>query len=458
VQGARDVPAPSLNSASTGTSEPAPSTAASGASAQGDTSAGVQGMPTQEVPAALSVPCDVAAVVSEKCTLCHAATPKFNAPMPLMTLSDFQATAPVTATQHVYEVAATRVTAEGAAKMPPPATVDPLSDTQLDVLSSWLNAGAQGASDGCAITEAGDDSDETLAPMPMTSGVSTEPYEGWDDDVECYPFVANDGSKTAPYPVGTAVDEYVGFELMPPWQGTRYVRAYRAIVDNDQALHHYLLFAQGGPVVDGRVSPSSGAHPDGELMAGWAPGGNDLYFTPDVGAEMSGDSGYVLEIHYNSSDPNALDASGLEVCVTETRPEHLVTRSWLGTDRISGTSATGSCSPRANERIHIVLGTPHMHLKGKHMTVVVHRAGGMDDIVHDEDFAFENQRDYPEDLWLEPGDSIETTCEYSSPASFGAGTNQEMCYWFALHYPAGALTDGGFLGTALHGPNSCLGM
>lgn len=29
---------------------------------------------------------------------------------------------------------------------------------------------------------------------------------------------------------------------------------------------------------------------------------------------------------------------------------------------------------------------------------------------------------------------------------------------FAMHYPAGALTDGRVVGTALHGPNACLGM
>ena len=40
----------------------------------------------------------------------------------------------------------------------------------------------------------------------------------------------------------------------------------------------------------------------------------------------------------------------------------------------------------------------------------------------------------------------------------GKGTNEEMCYWFALAYPAGALADGGLLGTFTHGENACLGL
>ena len=58
---------------------------------------------------------------------------------------------------------------------------------------------------------------------------------------------------------------------------------------------------------------------------------------------------------------------------------------------------------------------------------------------------------------LQPGDRLTTTCSYNAPTTFGRGTNEEMCYWFALAYPAGALTDNGFIGTLTHGANACLG-
>jgi hypothetical protein len=172
---------------------------------------------------------------------------------------------------------------------------------------------------------------------------------------------------------------------------------------------------------------------------------------------MDSNSAYLLEVHYNSNDAGATDASGVEICVTETPPPNEAIISWLGTDAISGTSSAGTCAPIAREPIHIVGGTPHMHLKGTHMKVVVDRAGGGQEVVHDEPFSFENQRGYDQDITIMPGDRITTTCSFNSPATFGRGTNEEMCYWFALAYPAGALTDGGLIGTLTHGANSCLG-
>lgn len=412
--------------------------------------------------AASAVPCDVASIVSEKCALCHGAAPKFSAPMPLMSPADFQAQAPVSKGQPVYRVAAARVDpASSNLLMPPPGTVAPLSASERAALAQWLAGGAQGSAAGCAITEpppASGDAGTGDAPAPK-SGVSIAPYDGWDKNVECYKFVAHDGSKRGKYHVGIALDSYTSFSLMPPWQGARYVRAFRAVVDNAQALHHFLLFNAGGPVSDGDIAVGLPVHPTGELLQGWAPGGSDLYFSPDIGTEMLGSNGYTLELHYNSSDLGAEDASGVEICVTADKPEHVITRSWVGTDGIFGsTSATGLCEPASDERIHIVLGTPHMHLKGRHMKVVINRRGGRQEVVHDEPFAFENQRDYPEDIWLEPGDTISTTCTFNSPAFFGQGTNEEMCYWFAMHYPAGALADNGIIAGALHGANTCLGL
>lgn len=409
----------------------------------------------------LGIPCNVASVLSRKCALCHGDTPQFNAPMSLVSLADFKANAPITSAQSVREVAAARIDpSKGGASMPPPGTLDALEPAELATLTDWLEGGAKGSTDSCAVEAPGEDAGapDGDGPDPSAStGVQTASYPGWDDGVECYKFLAHDGTKKGKYKVGVATDAYIGFSLMPPWQGMRYVRAFRTVVGNAKVLHHFLFFNQGRAVQDGTIAAVAGAHPDGELMQGWAPGGDDLYFSPEIGSEMPGENGYLLEIHYNSNDADALDASGVEVCVTETPPTNVITRSWVGTDSINGTSATGVCDPTSQERIHIVLGSPHMHLKGRHMRVVVNRADGTDEVVHDQPFSFENQRDYPQDLWLEPGDRITTTCSYSEPARFGRGTNEEMCYWFAMHYPAGALSDNGIVGSILHGSNSCLG-
>ena len=414
--------------------------------------------------AGAKVPCDVAAIVGEHCTTCHGATPAFNAPMSLVDAEDFVANAPISNSRAVREVAAQRINADGGARMPPPGTVEALDATELATLTNWLNAGAPAALDGCEIgatlDEGGGGLDELL-PRPSATGTVLGPYDGWDDgDVECYPFRAyqpGGGGKEAPFNVGTAVDKYIGFGFKPPWQGTRYVRAFRTVIDNTQVLHHWILFEEPS-AQDNSAEEILGAHPGGQMLHGWAPGGTDLYFTPDVGIRMESSTSYLLEVHYNSNDSGASDASGLEVCVTAEPPANEAIISWLGTDSINGTAATGTCTPRANEPIHIIAGTPHMHLKGSHMKVTVNRADGGEEVVHDEAFAFENQRGYAQDLMIQRGDSITTDCTYSAPSRFGKGTNEEMCYWFALAYPAGALADGGLFGTLAHGENACLGL
>ncbi len=410
------------------------------------------------VAGSLAVPCDVAEIVSDHCTTCHGLTPQFNAPMPLVSGGDFSAAAPISTGRSVREVALERVTTEGARQMPPPGTVGALDAQELAALTAWLEAGAPSAAEGCDILDAANVPLDVL-PEPPEAGASLQPYVGWDEGgVECYRLVANSGDKVTPYAVGTANDTYVGFGFMPPWDGVRYIRSIRTVIDNAEVLHHWLLFQLDDDVDDGSVSRQSGVHPDGQLVHGWAPGGGDLYFTQKVAVRSDPSKGYLLELHYNSSDPSAVDASGAEVCVTSTPPDNEALLSWLGTDRINGTSATGTCRPRSSESIHIIAGTPHMHLKGQHMKVTVNRGDGGQEVVHDEAFSFENQRIYAQQIELLPGDSITTNCTFSSPASFGPGTNQEMCYWFAMAYPAGELADGGFLGTLLHGDTSCLGM
>jgi hypothetical protein len=379
--------------------------------------------------------------------------------MSLTSAEAFSAMAPISSSQPVHEAASRRINAPGAARMPPPGTVEALDATELATLTAWLEGGARPALEGgCAISDGVlPGTDAELIPRPTVTGTVLTPYEGWDDGVECYPFTAfQSGNKDTPFRVGTAVDRYLGFGFSPPWQGTRYVRAFRTIIDNADVLHHWIFF-EDPSARDATANEIIGAHPGGAMMHGWAPGGGDLYFTPDLGMRMDSGSTYLLEVHYNSNDPSAVDASGVEICVTEEAPANESIISWLGTDAISGTSSSGTCAPTAREPIRIVGGTPHMHLKGTHMKVVIERAGGGQEVVHDEPFSFENQRSYDEDITIMPGDRITTTCTFNSPATFGRGTNQEMCYWFAMAYPAGSLTDGGLIGALTHGANSCLG-
>jgi hypothetical protein len=244
-----------------------------------------------------------------------------------------------------------------------------------------------------------------------------------------------------------------------PWTGTVYERSIQSLIDpSSQVLHHWLLFKQTTPAADGSVSPGTGVHPDGIVLHAWAPGATPVYLDPDVGVALESTLTYQLEAHYNNpTGAPGNDGSGAEVCATTKMPVHLAELSWLGTDAIAGLGASGTCiptGPGSDGPIHIILAQPHMHKTGTHMKVTVNRASGMAEVIHDKPFSFDDQRFYPEDVVIMPGDTITTDCTYSAPATFGQSTSNEMCYFFSLHWPAGALTGG--TGAFIHGADSCL--
>jgi hypothetical protein len=82
---------------------------------------------------------------------------------------------------------------------------------------------------------------------------------------------------------------------------------------------------------------------------------------------------------------------------------------------------------------------PHMHQLGAHFKTTV-TVGGVSKVLHDADYDFNEQRQYPiEPIAFEPGDSIQTECtfENSSPnvVKFGESSNDEMCISFFFAYP-----------------------
>ena len=289
-------------------------------------------------------------------------------------------------------------------------------------------------------------------------GASDQPQTYDDPDLECYEFRAHAmGDKTKPFSVGTTPDMYTNFTFMPPWQGAAYARSFRVLKGNTAVIHHWLFYKNSGPGTDGAIARSIGAHPTGELVHGWAPGGSDLYLDHDVGLEMPGNVSYVLETHHNNVTSGPMDDdSGVEVCVTTKAPEHVASLSWLGTDTIAGTTASGECRPTSQQPVQVIGIQPHMHLKGTHMTVEITRKEGKKELLHDAPFDFQSQHSYDVRTTIMPGDHILTTCTYSEPARFGEGTNDEMCYAFTLYYPKLSLTNGNPIANLIHGPNTCL--
>ncbi|MDB4976061.1 MAG: hypothetical protein JWN48_4402 [Myxococcaceae bacterium] len=404
------------------------------------------------------LPCDVQPIVKDKCSLCHGVEPSAGAPMSLVTALDFQATA--ADKRAMYANVKDKLNQTTPSLKMPPTTSAQLSEAELGTMMTWLNAGAPGVDKACSTS--GDTTPDAgvvdAGPLPWT--------EPTDDQLTCYKITAHNGDFKTPYKVGVAKDSYVAFTFVAPWPETAYGIVINSVIDNKKALHHWLLFQDLVPGAGGAIVPEIGAHPSGQLLAAWAPGADPMDFRKlgqGVGLELPGGSNntYTLELHYNSSDAAAVDASGVEVCVVSDRkPANIAAYSWLGNDNLGfpSTHWQGTCAPTAQtEPIHIVSFMPHMHLTGVHMKGTINRKDGTKEVVHDQPFDFNYQKSYPVDLVLNPGDTLTTDCDYSQPQVFGQPTDKEMCYLFSMAYPKGALASIDVWGGIAHGASSCLG-
>jgi len=396
-------------------------------------------------PVVSDLPCEVKAVVGKHCTVCHSA--EGSAPMALGSRADYLEAAPSDSTKTVSQRLPERLHSVDSALMMPPAGYARPSSEELATLDGWLERGAPAATAACAA----DDADAGSAPPPS-------------DDLECYRFLAHDpASKTAKYKVGVARDVYVNMTFKAPWPETRYGVIMRPITDNAKVLHHWLLFQNLLPGVDGAVAPAGGAHPDGSLLQAWAPGGSgiDLRKWKDVAYELpGGDTTYTLEFHYNSSDDRAEDGSGVEICMLKSKPKNIAAVSWLGKDNLGLPESkwVATCAPLSQEPIRIMGVMPHMHLDGVYMKAVINRKDGSKEVLHDAPFDFAYQQNYDKDVTLMPGDTITTECTFKKPQRFGKATNEEMCYLFTYAYPKGALVSFDPWGAFAHGGSSCLGL
>jgi hypothetical protein len=268
--------------------------------------------------------------------------------------------------------------------------------------------------------------------------------------------VAGDTTK---YPIGPG-EQYVCNHYDVPWNEPAELVSWKTSYDNQQVLHHWLLYSTPLGPVNGAFEPCIGTHlgQDAQLVAGWAVGGNDVDMPEDVGLRMpSNDRSFLLEWHfYNSTGSTQMDGSGAAVCVLPAGTRaNTAGMTWLGTENFNGplgmppgqvSEYNGTCINDSGAPITIFRLWPHMHQWGRHMTSVVMRATGATEQVFDQPFDFGYQISYPSAITLQPGDSIRSTCRFqnesTSAVAFGPSSNQEMCYQFAFSYPAGALDNG----------------
>jgi hypothetical protein len=157
-----------------------------------------------------------------------------------------------------------------------------------------------------------------------------------------------------------------------------------------------------------------------------------------------------MTVHYYNALSGAKaeqDASGVEICITKRkRPKVAAVMPFAANPVVppGGAERSSTCTVRASEPVHIITSSPHMHGLGVHAKLVVQRASGKTEVIHDKPFNFEEQTTYPIDFVVNDGDKITTTCKYENNTSslvlFGKKTEDEMCFNFALYYPMCGMT------------------
>ncbi len=406
------------------------------------------------------LPCAVSTVLTARCTSCHAESPRFAAPMPLVTLDDLRAPSRDDPTRPVHDLVIDRMLDEWRPMPPPPQP--PADEAEIAVLRAWVDAGAP-AGEACQ----GDD----VPPPPMDVGVDIDaplppPHEDCDYVFELRAHGVGVPDDETPYSVPPLTDLYVNFTFSVPWTGSVHGLSFHPIVDDERVLHHMLLYSHpvGGNLLNGTIVPGIGAHPGESLVAGWAPGGTPSIMPEGVGMELPpGPTGrFVLEVHYHNDAGylDALDRSGFRVCATSKKREQTAAVHLLGTELLAMAGPgefqfTGVCHPWLNlsgifnrEPVTIVSSSPHLHQRGRRLTTKIHRVDGTTDILIDVPFDWDNQIIHPTPATIYPGDWLETTCYYENEggiATFGIRTEDEMCQNYILAYPVGALDTGGSL-------------
>jgi len=371
------------------------------------------------------LPCDVDAVLGQSCRSCHGASPKFGAPMPLVTHADLHAAAPSDASKKVFELVGTRVH-DDADPMPPTPNAR-LGEADAALLDAWIAKGAPAGTETCNGGGGGGGGGGSTT-LGCTPDITLQPSEPWvmPKDVE---------------------DTYVCYGVDVPHDSKRHIVGLAPYIDNSTILHHMLLF-QADASYPSTPQPCGGASM-GRLLAVWAPGGGALELPPEAGFAVEGTSHFVLQVHYSNlmALEGEQDRSGYQLCTTtDLRPNDADIMAF-GTTQIyvpAHGSQDVTCDlpiPHYIPSINVIAGMPHMHKIGKAIstTLLPSGSGAPVDLGSADPWDFENQIWSAVNTPIQPGDMVRTRCAWDNPTNdvvgFGEQTNNEMCFGFVMYYP-----------------------
>jgi mono/diheme cytochrome c family protein len=383
-------------------------------------------------PGSADLPCDVAAVLENRCAGCHGETPRFGAPMPLVTHADLVAQAKSDPSKKVYEAVLARIASD--TEPMPPAPNARLSAEDRAALEAWVQAGAREGACSTPTPGGGRDGGNGIddgKPSPLAcADVLLRPKQVWE------------------MPRSTP-DEYVCYGVELDFAEKRHITAFAPRIDNSTIVHHVLLFQTDAPYAQTPQACSPAGQLDWRLIYGWAPGGKALELPAAAGFPAQGKSHYVVQVHY--SNLNALsgerDGSGVDLCTTKDLRPNDAGMVAFGTMQIRiprGETLDTTCDfavPDTFDGRRFFSAFPHMHQLGTRIeTELLPSAGGAPvDMGKQTTWSFGNQVWFPIDATLKAGDTVRTRCAWKntsrSEVRFGEATSDEMCYSFSMYYP-----------------------
>ncbi|XP_033750973.1 dopamine beta-hydroxylase-like [Pecten maximus] len=247
-----------------------------------------------------------------------------------------------------------------------------------------------------------------------------------------------------------------------------HVIADTAILDNQNVVHHMILFACSAT----RASELKNAVgqpytcdmlPDPQcqdIITGWKHGISGFCAPDNVGFSVGANRARFLTLQVHWVNPgrrtDLVDTSGLALFLTPNLRQYN-----LSTFRIGDVSFSippketsyvvqGECASVCTQRqltgpITVYQGFDHMHYAGKEIKVTVRRRGIEPEVTlwNNPFFAFENTvfHKMTGQVQIRPGDSLRTTCQYNTESrnrttNFGLRAIDEMCFASLQFYPA----------------------
>jgi hypothetical protein len=405
------------------------------------------GAPAAAAPAAAPAAfCAALGVIRNKCQTCHSAQRMFGAPMSLVTYDDLQKPAVTDPSKKVYQLVSARI--HDATHPMPPINNPTLDASELAKMDGWIAGGAlPGADPTCPnLAAAPTPTQATSNPAGAAPPNTTPDADGypWPNDCEKhYKLLIYSGTQGAgqKMSVAASMESHPQVSITPPWKGDVQALAFKPITDNAKVLHHWILYA-----------------PDGTFIMGWAPGNTGSQPLPDdVGVYLPSSGNMRMDVHYNNLGGNSVeqDASGVEVCTIETpskfRKNLASVQGVMGNANVPAhqhVDNTTTCTVKADMGSATILAnSPHMHKLGTHAKFVLTQ-GGMDTVLRDAPFSFEDQRSYnfTPPVVVKSGDKLTVTCSFTNDTNkavgFGENTEDEMCFNFILVYPRGHFSCG----------------